>query len=73
MAFQAMLQELCRQFNKKMYRLDPDVSTGFYGLHKVVCLNCGYEHVQAIYKSGVLDRNPKNKETHPSGSFKMGR
>ena len=35
MAVKAMLQEVCRHFNNKMYRLGPDVSTGFCGLHCV--------------------------------------
>ena len=35
MAVQAMLQEVCSYFNNKMYRLGPDVSTGFCGLHYV--------------------------------------
>lgn len=35
MAVQAMLQELCSYFNNKMYRLGPDASTGFCGLHYV--------------------------------------
>ena len=30
-----MLQEVCSHLNNKMYRLGPDVSTGFCGLHYV--------------------------------------
>jgi len=32
-AVQAMLQAVCSHFNNKIYRLGPDVSTGFCGLH----------------------------------------
>jgi len=35
MAVQAMLQEVCRHFINKMYRLCPDVSSRFCGLHYV--------------------------------------
>ncbi len=35
MAVKAMLQEVCSHLNNKMYRLGPDVSNGFCGLHCV--------------------------------------
>lgn len=38
---QAMLQAVCIRFNNKMYRLCPDVSTGFRGLDYVSHLEFG--------------------------------
>ena len=47
-------QAACSHFNDRMYRLDPDVSTGFYGLHHVRPLK---EHIYGNEGFYLLERS----------------